>query len=109
ELAQNKFAYLHNAARAGVNVHVIEGDARLSLEREAAAGLRHDFDVLVLDAFSGDAIPVHLLTMEAFDICEKHMRPDGVIIVNVTNRYVNLRMVMRRLARERGYRMFIAD
>lgn len=110
ELAENKFAYLHNARNyMHAHVEVVEGDARLSLEREAAKSELQDFDVLVLDAFSGDAIPVHLLTTEAFDIYEKHIRPDGAIIVNVTNRYVNLRMVMRRLARERGWRMFIID
>src|SRR6185436_2008401 len=62
------------------------GDARLSLEREAPQG----FDVLVVDAFTSDAIPVHLLTKEALAVYGKHLKPDGVLAVHVSNQYIDL-------------------
>jgi hypothetical protein len=78
-------------------VEVVLGDARLSLEREPPQA----FDVLVLDAFSGDAIPVHLLTREAFELWLRHLRePDGVLAVHVSNRYLELRPVVRAQARQ---------
>jgi hypothetical protein len=77
-------------------VEVVMGDARLSLEREASQG----YDVLVLDAFSGDAVPTHLLTREAFHTYLRHMHEDGVIAVNISNRYLDLGGVVQRLARE---------
>ncbi len=67
------------------------GDARLLLEQEAVQGNLQKFDVLVLDAFSGDAVPVHLLTKEAFDIYEKHLRDDNsVIALHLSTRHINL-------------------
>jgi spermidine synthase len=70
---------------------VILGDARLSLEREPP----QDFDVLALDAFSSDSIPVHLLTSEAFDVYMRHLRaPDGVIAVHISNRFLELEPVV---------------
>ena len=62
------------------------GDARLSLEREPP----QNYDVLALDAFSSDAIPVHLLTEEAFEIYLRHLKPDGVLAVHTSNRYLAL-------------------
>ncbi len=76
------------------------GDARQSLEREES---RH-FDVLLLDAFSGDAVPVHLLTREAFEIYLRHMKPDGIIAVHVSNRYLALAPVVERIAASLGMR-----
>jgi hypothetical protein len=70
------------------------GDARLVLEQEPDQG----FDVLVLDAFSGDAVPTHLLTVEAFEIYLRHLKPGGVLGVNVTNRHVDLEPVLFDLA-----------
>jgi SAM-dependent methyltransferase len=82
-LAQTGFSYLKNSA---ATVEVVPGDARLSLEHEAP----QQFDVLVLDAFSSDAIPVHLLTREAFEIYFRHLKADGVIAVHISNRHLNL-------------------
>jgi hypothetical protein len=62
-----------------------------------------ELDVLILDAFSGDAIPTHLITDEAFAIYKKHMKPDGIICVNITNTYLNLYPVVRELAKKHGY------
>ena len=75
------------------------GDARLRLERELAGGEMDSFDVLVLDAFTGDAVPVHLLTTEAFDGYWKHLnREYGVIAVHVSTTHINLLPVMEGLA-----------
>ena len=83
-------------------VETVLGDARISLERELKSGSQQ-FDVLVMDAFSGDTVPAHLLTKEAFEVYLKHLRgPDGVIIVNVTNRFLNLPPVVYEAAKELG-------
>ena len=82
------FTYVRDSA---AQVETQLGDARLLLEREAAAGQLQKFDVLVLDAFTGDAVPVHLLTKEAFDTYGKHLRDDhSVIAVHLSSRHINL-------------------
>ena len=70
---------------------VVMGDARLSIEREPPD---QHFDILALDAFSGDAIPVHLLTREAFEIYLRHMKPGGIIAVHISNRHLDLEPVV---------------
>jgi SAM-dependent methyltransferase len=83
KIAQTQFTYLTDC----MGPHeVVLGDARLSLER----GPVQQFDVLAVDAFSGDAIPVHLLTREAFSLYWRHLKPDGVLAVHVSNRYLQL-------------------
>ena len=82
-------------AQMSGKVEVVLGDARLSMEREPP----QQFDLLALDAFSSDAIPVHLLTREAFEIYERHMKPDGIIAVHISNRYLDLEPVVVNLAR----------
>ena len=72
------------------------GDGRLSLEREPARG----YDVLGIDAFSGDSIPMHLVTREAMALYVKHLKPDGVIVFQATNRFIDLLPVVKRLAAE---------
>jgi protein-L-isoaspartate O-methyltransferase len=91
-LADTRFTFLKNS---NARVEVVLGDARLSLEREPA----QQFDVLVLDAFSSDAIPVHLLTQEAFETYFRHLKPDGAIAVHISNRHLNLLPVMVGLAK----------
>jgi hypothetical protein len=94
------FSYLKDCRG---KAEIILGDARLSLEREAERGEPQQLDVLVLDAFSGDAIPVHLLTKEAFEIYFKHLRDqNSVIAVHITNRVIDLAPVVARLASELG-------
>lgn len=95
-LAEEHFTYLDDCQ---AELDVILGDARLSLEREPS----QQFDVLVLDAFSGDAIPAHLLTRESMEIYRRHLKPDGVIAVHISNRHVDLRPVIRALADEFGF------
>ncbi|HEX4142057.1 MAG TPA: fused MFS/spermidine synthase [Pirellulales bacterium] len=96
DAAQKHFSYL---ADCQGKYDVVLGDARLSLDREQP----QHFDLLVLDAFSGDAVPAHLLTAEAFEIYERHLKPDGVIAVHISNRYLDLRPVLAGLARRFGY------
>jgi spermidine synthase len=94
--AQPIFTYIRDS-RAKVDVEL--GDARLLLEREAARGEAQNFDVLVLDAFSGDAIPVHLLTTEAFDTYWKQVNQEhGVIAMHVTSRHINFMPVIEGTA-----------
>jgi spermidine synthase len=84
QLANSPFTYLANCRG---QVDVVLGDARVSLEREAAAGDFQRFDVLVLDAFSSDSVPVHLLTKEAAQLYLRHLRgPGSVIAFHITNR-----------------------
>ena len=93
DLAESPFTYLTDARGRGARVEVHLGDARLVLERQLEAGSKQ-FDVLLLDAFSSDAIPVHLLTEQAFQIYRQHLAPDGVIATNISNRHVDLRPVL---------------
>ncbi len=85
---------------------VVLGDARLSMKSEREVGDLQNFDVLVLDAFSGDAPPAHLLTREAFALYREHMRKDGrgIIAVNIKNRYVYLAPVVKAAADYWGFR-----
>ncbi len=98
-MARTYFTYLGDSQ---ADCKVILGDGRLSLERELQKGQPQSFDVLILDAFSGDAVPVHLLTREAFEIHLQHLKPDGVIAVQVTNRYLDLNPVCKALAEQFG-------
>jgi len=92
-IARTYFTYLSDC-RGKCNV--VLGDARLVLEREAP----QQFDILVLDAFTSDAPPVHLLTKEAFEIYLKHLKPDGLLVANVTNSYLDLAPVVERVGSE---------
>lgn len=94
-LARNPFTYL---ARSPAKVDVVLGDARLEMEHELDRGEAQTFDLLALDAFSSDAIPVHLLTAEAVAVYLKHLKPDGVIAIHVSNRYLELEPVVESLA-----------
>jgi len=91
------FSFLDDSAGS---VEIVEGDARLSLERELAAnGSRRAYDVLAVDAFSGDAIPVHLMTREGLEVYRAALARDGVLAFHVSNQHLDLRPVVRALAR----------
>jgi len=98
-MARKWFTFIDDLEARGANYELAMGDARLSLEHESP----QHFDALLLDAFSGDSVPVHLLTREAFEIYQRHLQPNGVIVVHITNKYLNLAPVVERLAREFGY------
>lgn len=97
-LAEGQGGYFSFLADSKANVTVVLGDARLSLENELAAGERQNFDILVLDTFSSDSIPVHLVTKEAFALYLAHLQPEGVLAVNITNQHLDLRPVIWQLA-----------
>jgi len=89
------FTYL---ARCAPNDPVVIGDARIELEAMAA----DRFDILVIDAFSSDAIPLHLLTAEAMDIYQRALGEDGLLVMHISNNYIHLEPVIAQLARSRG-------
>jgi SAM-dependent methyltransferase len=95
EIARSQFSYLSDTP---ARLEMAVGDARLVLESEAS----QQFDLLVMDAFSGDSVPVHLITREAFRNYFRHLKPDGIVAVNVSNRYLNLQPVMAAAAAEFG-------
>ncbi len=102
EIAEEHFTYLADARERGAHLHVLHGDGRTVLERQIEHGAELGFDVLILDAFSSDAIPVHLLTREAFDLYWSVLKPDGVLAINISNRHVDLSPVVRAAAERNG-------
>jgi spermidine synthase len=95
KIARTDFTYLRDSRAA---VEVILGDARLSLEREP----QQNFDVLIVDAFSGDAIPIHLLTREALQQYLRHITKGAILALHITNKYIDLIPVIQRLAEDAG-------
>jgi len=104
DYARKYFTFLGDAVERGAEVEVRLGDARLTMEQELAAGQPGGYDLLVLDAFSSDAIPVHLLTSEAFDLYARHLAPHGLLAVHVTNRHFQLVPVVHAQAVRLGWR-----
>lgn len=95
EVAKKNFTFL---SKSPAQMEYVLGDARLQLEQEPA----QKFDVLVIDAFSGDSVPIHLLTKEAFSQYFRHLKPDGVLALHITNRFLNLNPVVKTAADEFG-------
>jgi hypothetical protein len=102
ELAREHFHFLGDA-RGTVRMHV--GDARLTLEREAREGLVNRFDLVLVDAFAGDAIPTHLLTREAVEAYGQQLASGGILLFHVSNRFYELRTVLQRVADALGWGM----
>jgi SAM-dependent methyltransferase len=94
-VAQRDFYYLSDSK---AKIETALGDARLNLEREPP----QNFDILVIDAFSSDSIPVHLVTREALAVYMRHMQPNGVVAFHVTNRYLDLPPVVQKIAEAHG-------
>jgi hypothetical protein len=95
-IARDSFSYLRDTQ---AKTDIVMGDARLSLESEPP----QQFDVLAVDAFSGDAIPVHLLTKEAFALYLHHLKPEGILAIHTSNTYLDLAPVVQLLANDSGY------
>jgi len=95
ELASSEFTFM---ADSHASIEIVLGDARISMEREPP----QRFDVLAVDAFSGDSVPVHLITAEAMDVYLRHTKPDGIIAFHLTNRYLWLPPVVENIARAKG-------
>jgi spermidine synthase len=90
-IANRDFTYLKDSE---ATIQTPLGDARLNLEREAP----QEFDLLAIDAFSSDSIPVHLLTYEALAVYRRHMKPGGIIAFHLTNRFLDLNPIVKQLA-----------
>jgi hypothetical protein len=99
------FTYLADAEKRGAEMRVVLGDGRLALERDS--GRR--FGMIILDAFSGDAIPTHLLTREAFQRYEDRLEEDGILALHITNSHVDLEPVVAELARDRNLVALVQD
>jgi len=94
-VAEGKYGFFSFLSDSQAHIDIVEGDARISLERELAEGQPQKYDILVMDAFSSDVVPAHLLTKEAFELYLKHLRgDDSVIAVHVSNRSVELPSVI---------------
>jgi spermidine synthase len=94
-IAQNLFTYLRDSS---ARVSIVEGDARSSLSREQP----QNFDVLVIDAFSGDAIPLHLLTTQAMNLYKRQLAPGGILAFHISNQHVDLEPEIALLAKAAG-------
>ena len=94
-IARHWFSYLRESA---ATIEIVPGDARVSLAREP----NQQYDVLAVDAFSGDAIPVHLLTSQALDLYQRHLAPGGIIAFHVSNKFLNLAPVVQQEAEHAG-------
>ncbi|MFI5309228.1 MAG: spermidine synthase [Polyangiales bacterium] len=101
-VAASRFSFL---ARSAAAIETVVGDARLSLEREPPQG----FDLLLLDAFSSDSVPAHLLTVEAFSIYLRHLRQDGLLLANVSNRHLDVERVVAGAARRHHLALRLLD
>jgi hypothetical protein len=101
QLAEKDFTFLSEARERTATIEIVLGDARLSLEREL--NKPQNFNLLVLDAFTSDSIPIHLLTTEAFDLYLKHLAPGGAIAVHASNRNLNLAPVVYGAADQIGF------
>jgi SAM-dependent methyltransferase len=96
EVANQNFTFISKSLS---KKEIVLGDARLQLEQEPS----QQFDVLVIDAFSGDSVPVHLLTQEAFAQYFRHLKKDGVLAIHITNRFLDLKPVMKMAADQFGH------
>src|ERR1700733_3915723 len=99
-MAQGWWSFL---GESKAQTQVVLGDARVQLERELASGRSHDFDLIVVDAFSSDSIPMHLLTAEVADIYRRRLTASGVLALHISNRALNLDPVARGMASYLGW------
>ncbi|MBU2178430.1 MAG: fused MFS/spermidine synthase, partial [Gammaproteobacteria bacterium] len=101
-VAQQYFSYLGDSK---AQISLIEGDGRVSLQQELRQGQSQQFDVLVIDAFAGDSIPQHLLTLEAMALYQQHLAPGGIIAVHISNTHLNLLPLMAGTAEAMAWQL----
>ena len=102
QLARKHFSYIRQSR---AEVEVVIGDGRLLLRDEEA----QEFDVLILDAFSSGAVPVHLLTLEAFEVYKRHLAPGAIVCVNITNHNLDLRPILAAVAVANDWQWAVVD
>ncbi|MCM2358638.1 MAG: fused MFS/spermidine synthase [Geobacteraceae bacterium] len=100
-VAEKHFTYLKGSA---ARVEVAPGDARITMESELKRNSPQGYDVLLVDAFSSDAIPLHLLTRECFSVYRRHLKADGLLLVHITNRFLDLGNIVHAQGEAAGYR-----
>jgi hypothetical protein len=108
-LAEGEGGYFSFLSDSRAQIEIVLGDARLSLERELLEVGSENYDVLVLDVFSSDAIPVHLLDKEAFELYLRHLQPNGILAVHISNRHLDLIPVVWALADYYGLERVVID
>jgi hypothetical protein len=106
DFADRYFSFRRDSA---ARIETVEGDARITMEAECRRGQAQRFDVLLVDAFSSDSIPAHLLTRECFGIYRYHLNPDGLLLVHVTNRFLNLVPVVQAQAKQMGLKAVLVE
>jgi hypothetical protein len=109
DLAAGVRDYFSFVSNSKADITIIPGDARISLQREFDEGNLQNFDVLVLDTFSSDSIPVHLVTKEAFALYLAHLAPQGIIAAHITNLHLDLQPVFWQLAQHYGLNIARVD
>jgi len=107
--AEGEAGYFSYLADSAAEVEVVVGDARMSLERELDQGGGMAYDLLAVDVFSGDSPPVHLLTREAFDVYLAHLAPDGILAMNISTMFLDLKPVIAGLAKDAGLTGIIVE
>lgn len=105
-IAESYFSFLGDS---DATIEVLTGDGRITLERELKQNGSMKYDVLAVDAFSGDAIPVHLITREAMALYLEHLAPDGILALHVTNKYIDLMPVVKTLADQMGLESVVIE
>jgi hypothetical protein len=100
-IASTWFSFLRDSK---ARTETVLGDARVQLERELASGYSQDFDVIAVDAFSGEAIPIHRLTAECGDLYRRRLAPGGLLLLHISNRSLDLEPVARGLAQRLGWK-----
>lgn len=100
--AKNYFSYL-STSKADVSVRI--GDARVTLQNEFAENGSQEYQVLIVDAFSSDSIPVHLLTLEAFRLYWDHLKEDGLLVLHISNNHLDLLPLVATLSEKLGMKM----
>jgi hypothetical protein len=101
DIAENSFSFLKDSH---ATIELVLGDARVQLEKELAQGQAHDFDLIAVDAFSSDAIPLHFLTSECADIYSQRLKAGGLLLLHISNRRLDLEPVARGMAQHLGWK-----
>lgn len=102
ELSRKYFTFEQDAIARGADVNILMGDARITMENELQHGQPKNFDILVVDAFTSDSIPIHLLTKECYDIYWQHLNPHGILAVHISNRFLDISPIIRTFAEISG-------
>ncbi len=105
-ISDEYFTYRQDTA---AQVEVILGDARIEMERQKAEGKLQKFDILAVDAFSSDSIPMHLLTKQCVELYREHLKPDGLLCIHISNRFLDLSGVVAGIAEALGCECVFID